>query len=278
VTPPANSKLSYRRTALANWLTDVDAGAGNLLARVIVNRLWQHHMGRGIVATPNDFGAQGARPTHPELLDYLAVQLVKNGWQLKTIHKLIMMSAAYQQSTAWDEARAAVDRENTLLWRRPVMRLEGEAIRDSMLFVAGRLDPTMYGPGTLDESMQRRSIYFFVKRSKLIPMMMLFDWPDSLQGLGQRSSTTVAPQALALMNHPQVQAYAAAFAKRLLPAAKESLEVAVKQAYATALCRPPDAVELADALEYLRGSGELEPALASFCQALFALNEFIYVE
>jgi hypothetical protein len=136
----------------------------------------------------------------------------------------------------------------------------------------------MYGPGTLDESMQRRSIYFFVKRSKLIPMMMLFDWPDSLQGLGQRSSTTVAPQALALLNHPQVQAYAAAFAKRLLPAAKESLEVAVKQAYATALCRPPDAVELADALEYLRGSGELEPALASFCQALFALNEFIYVE
>lgn len=278
VTPPANSKLSFRRTALANWLTDVDAGAGNLLARVIVNRLWQHHMGRGIVATPNDFGAQGARSTHPELLDYLAVQLVKNGWQLKTIHKLIMMSAAYQQSTAWDEARAAVDRENTLLWRRPVMRLEGEAIRDSMLFVSGQLDPAMYGPGTLDESMRRRSIYFFVKRSKLIPMMMLFDWPDSLQGLGQRSSTTVAPQALALMNHPQVQAYAAAFAKRLLPAAKESLKAAVRHAYATALSRPPDAVELADALEYLRGAGELEPALTSFCQTLFALNEFIYVE
>jgi hypothetical protein len=279
VTPPANSKLSYRRTALANWLTDVDAGAGNLLARVIVNRLWQHHMGRGIVVTPNDFGAQGARPTHPVLLDYLALQLVQNGWKLKAIHKLIMMSAAYQQSTAWDEARAAVDRENTLLWRRPVMRLEGEAIRDSMLFVSGQLDPTMYGPGTLDESMRRRSIYFFVKRSKLIPMMMLFDWPDSLQGLGQRSSTTVAPQALALMNHPQVQAYAAAFAKRLLPAAKESPERAVRQAYAMALSRAPDAVELADSLDYLRAAaGDLEPALSNFCQTLFALNEFIYVE
>ncbi|MDB5320848.1 MAG: Planctomycete cytochrome, partial [Phycisphaerales bacterium] len=277
-TPPAGSKLSYRRTALANWLTDVGAGAGNLLARVMVNRLWQHHMGRGLVATPNDFGAQGARPTHPELLDYLATQLIANRWQLKAIHKLIMTSAVYQQSTEWDEKRAAVDRENALCWRRPVMRLEGEAIRDSMLYVSGQLDPTMFGAGTLDESMRRRSIYFFVKRSKLIPMMMLFDWPDSLQGLGQRSSTTVAPQALALMNHPQIQGYAAAFAKRLLPVAKESLEGAVRQAYASALSRPPDAAELVESVEYLRTAGELEPALKNFCQTLFALNEFIYVE
>jgi len=278
VTPPPGSKLSYRRTALANWLTDADAGAGNLLARVIVNRLWQHHMGRGIVATPNDFGAQGARPTHPELLDYLADQLIAHGWQLKAIHKLIMTSAVYTQSTAYDEARASVDREDTLWWRRPIMRLEGEAIRDSMLAVSGQLDPTMFGPGTLDESMRRRSIYFFVKRSKLIPMMMLFDWPDSLQGLGQRSSTTVAPQALALMNHPQVRSYAAAFAKRLLPAAKESPERAVDQAYMRAVARHPDAVEMADSLEFLHSQRELEPALTTFCQTLFSLNEFIYVE
>ncbi len=109
-------------------------------------------------------------------------------------------------------------------------------------------------------------------------MMMLFDWPDSLQGLGQRSSTTVAPQALALMNHPQIQGYAAAFAKRLLPAAKESLEGAVRQAYASALSRPPDAAEMVESVEYLRTAGELESALKTFCQTLFALNEFIYVE
>src|SRR5258706_3971591 len=147
-----------------------------------------------------------------------------------------------------------------------------------MLAVSGQLDPTMFGPGTLDESMRCRSIYFFVKRSKLVPMMMLFDWPDALQGLGQRSSTTVAPQALALMNHPQVQAYAAAFAKRLMPEAKKSLEGAIRQAYATALSRPPDSTEMAHSLEYLRVRSDLEPALPTFCQTLFALNEFIYVE
>ncbi len=282
-TPSPDSKLSYRRTALANWVTDVETGAGNLLARVIANRLWQHHMGRGIVATPNDFGAQGAKPTHPELLDYLAAQLATNHWQLKALHKLIMTSAAYTQSTDWDESRAAVDRDNTLCWRRPVVRLEGEAVRDSMLAISGQLDPTMYGPGTLDESMRRRSIYFFVKRSKLIPMMMLFDWPDALQGLGQRSATTVAPQALALMNHPQVRAHAAAFAKRLMPAAKESLENAVRQAYMTALSRPPEPEELQDAVAFLRQQSDgkpetLERALTGLCQTLFGLNEFIYVE
>jgi mono/diheme cytochrome c family protein len=278
VSPPPGSKLSYRRTALSNWLTDVDAGAGGLLARVMVNRLWQHHLGRGIVSTPNDFGAQGARPTHPELLDFLARQLVANGWHLKPLHRLIMTSSVYMQSTDYDESRAAVDREDTLWWRRPITRLEGEAIRDSILAVSGQLDPTMYGPGTLDESMRRRSIYFFVKRSKLIPMMTLFDWPDSLQGLGQRSSTTVAPQALALMNHPQVRAYASAFAKRLMPIAEKSLDDAVRRAYVMALAREPDSEEVQDAVAFIRGQGELDAALTSFCQSMFALNEFIYVE
>jgi hypothetical protein len=278
VSPPAGSKLSYRRTALANWITDVDGGAGGLLARVMVNRLWQHHMGRGIVATPNDFGAQGTRPTHPELLDYLARELVAGGWRLKPIHRLIMTSAVYVQSTAWDERRAAVDREDALWWRRTVTRLEGEAIRDSMLAVSGLLDPTMYGPGTLDESMRRRSIYFFVKRSKLIPMMTLFDWPDALGGLGQRSSTTVAPQALAMMNHPQVRAYANALAKRLMPVAKRSLDEAVTGAYRMALARDPDADELEDAVGFVTGQTDLEIGLTAFCQAIFGLNEFIYVE
>ena len=134
-----------RRSALANWLTDVDSGAGHLLARVIVNRLWQHHFGRGIVATPSEFGATGDRPTHPELLDWLAGELIKNGWRLKPIHKLIMTSAVYKQGGETDDKRLAADRANTLFWHRPGRRLEAEVIRDSMLAVSGSLDETMFG-------------------------------------------------------------------------------------------------------------------------------------
>src|SRR5262249_28234691 len=156
--PPKGWRTSYQRLALADWVTDVDEGAGALLARVIVNRLWQHHMGRGIVATPSDFGTQGERPTHPELLDWLAGELIRNGWRLKPIHKLIMTSKAYMQSSANDPARAKIDRDNKLCWRFNRRRLEAEIVRDSMLSVSGLLDENMFGPGTLDESMKRRSI------------------------------------------------------------------------------------------------------------------------
>ena len=131
---------SYRRSALGGWLTDPDYGAGRLAARVIVNRLWQHHFGRGIVATPNDFGTQGSPPSHPELLDWLAGALIDNGWRLKPIHRLIVTSAVYMQDNRYDDARAGVDRENVFLWRRPPRRLEAEPIRDAMLATAGRLD------------------------------------------------------------------------------------------------------------------------------------------
>ncbi len=192
-------------------------GRGNLLARVIVNRLWQHHLGRGIVATASDFGTQGARPTHPELLDWLAIELVHGGWRLKPIHKLILTSAVYLESDASDPARLATDHDNTLLWHRSSHRLEAETIRDAMLSVSGLLDETLFGPaaplrkaflpgdgsangeqmtGTLDEKMRRRSIYFFVKRSQLTPMLALFDAPDTLQDIALRPSTMVAPQAL----------------------------------------------------------------------------------
>ena len=133
--PPKESKLSYRRTAFADWITDTENGAGHLLARVIVNRLWQHHLGRGIVATPSDFGVRGERPTHPELLDYLATELIRNGWKLKPIHKLIVTSAVYQTASTPDEAKIKSDRDNTLFWHRPARRLDAEAIRDSLLFM-----------------------------------------------------------------------------------------------------------------------------------------------
>jgi len=282
---PKDSRTPQRRAALANWITDTDAGAGNLLARVIVNRLWQHHLGRAIVSTPSDFGAMGAAPTHPELLDWLAAELIRNGWRLKPLHKLIMMSATYQQDNATDPKRLKADPDNRLWWHRSSQRLEAEVIRDNVLAVSGRLDDTMFGAGTLDEGMKRRSIYFFIKRSKLIPMMVQFDAPDSLQGLGLRVNTTVAPQALYMMNNPHVRASAMDFAKKLKPLADKSPEDAVKSAYETAIGRAPTKFELADAVAFLKQESStydkgdaLELALADFCQVLFGLNEFVYVE
>ncbi len=285
--PPPGWRTSYRRRALAAWMTDTDGGAGALLARVIVNRLWQHHFGRGIVATPSDFGYQGERPSHPELLDWLAGELVANGWRLKPIHKLIMRSAVYQQGIEHDTARAAADPDNRLLWRQTPRRLEAEAIRDAMLAVSGTLDRTLYGPGTLDPNMKRRSIYFFVKRSQLMPAMVLFDAPDGLQGIEQRTTTTVAPQALLLMNNAAVRACAEAFA-RLAGESNRAPQECVRIAYLRALGRAPGESESTDAVRFLAtqaqayrtdGKADCEHlALADLCQALLASNEFAYVD
>jgi mono/diheme cytochrome c family protein len=285
-TPEPGSRLSYRRSAFATWIADVEAGAGALLARVIVNRLWQHHMGRGLVATPSDFGIRGEKPTHPELLDFLAGELIRNGWKLKPIHKLIMASSAYRQSSAIDEAKVAIDRDNALFWRRPVKRLEAEAIRDSLLAVGGVLDESMYGPGTLDEGSKRRSVYFTVKRSKLIPMLVIFDAPDGTVGVGERPSTTIAPQALHLMNNKYVREYAQGLAKRAAPEDKVSREHAIQNAYRIALSREATADEVKDGQEFLTrqensyaGKPEAKRlALTDFCQVLMCLNEFVYVE
>ncbi|MFV0446314.1 MAG: PSD1 and planctomycete cytochrome C domain-containing protein [Planctomycetaceae bacterium] len=284
--PPADwTRTSYRRTALADWMTDVDHGAGVLLARVIVNRLWQHHFGTGLVATPNDFGFSGEKPTHPELLDWLARDLVSHGWQLKRLHKLIMTSAVYLQNGDFDEARAVLDRENRFLWRRAPQRLEAESIRDAMLATSGLLDPTMFGPGTLDQYMVRRSVYFFIKRSQLIPTMMLFDWPEHLVSIGQRATTTVAPQALMFLNSPQGRNYAAAFATRLK---SRDDRAAIQQAYRIAFGRLPTEDELTLSTSFLQQGQAMRDAsnagnarLASrtdFCQALLGMNEFLYVE
>ncbi len=286
--PPEGARTSYRRRALAEWITDTQCGAGHLLARVAVNRLWLHHFGRGLVATPSDFGAAGQPPTHPELLDYLAEQLIAGGWRLKDLHKLIMTSSAYMQSTLSDPERAEADPENRLLWRQSRRRLEAEAIRDAMLAASGELDERMFGPGTLDEAQRRRSIYFTIKRSQLVPSMMLFDAPDSLQGLGQRAATIVAPQALAILNNKQIHGYAARFAKRLLASDSVTDEQAIRSAYLTALAREVDSDELNLSLGFLRQAAASyeaagknnarELALADFCQVLFGLNEFIYID
>jgi hypothetical protein len=290
--PAQPARTSHRRAALAHWLTDSEHGAGHLAARVAANRLWQHHFGRGIVATPNDFGASGERPTQPELLDWLAADLVEHGWRLKRLHKLIMTSSTYLQSNDFDEARAQIDPENRLLWRRAPRRLEAEAIRDAMLAVSGQLDMTMYGPGTLDPDMRRRSIYFFIKRSKLIPMMMLFDWPEHLVSIGQRSTTTIAPQALLFMNSPQGRRYAESLAGRVMPVTSEMETVDARQsidnAYHLALGRKATLPEMELSVAFLERQMQeharqgythaAQQALADFCQTLLSTNEFVYVD
>lgn len=272
--PPPGSRTSHRRAALASWISDTDLGAGGLLARVIVNRLWSGHFGRGIVSTPNDFGMQGAQPSHPELLEWLAGELVRSGWSLKHIHRLIVTSAAYREQATPDGRMKAKDAENRLLSHWPTHRLEAESLRDSMLFVSGQLDETMHGPGTLDANMKRRSIYFFIKRSQLVPALQLFDLPEPNGSVGGRVTTTIAPQALMFMNSPQVRGYAAAFAARLKdrPAAQF-----VAAAYRLALGRDPTGAEAALAAAFLE-AGDREKARVDFCQTVLGLNEFAYVE
>ena len=267
--PPKGVKFSGRRRALANWMTDLEAGAGPQVARVIVNRLWQHHFGRGLVETPNDFGHSGALPTHPELLDWLAAELVKNGWKLKPIHKLLLTSATYQQNTVADAAKEKADPENKLFARRTPRRLEGEALRDSVLAVTGALDRKMYGPGTKSESSVRRSIYFTVKRSQLVGSMVVFDLPEPLVSQPVRPTTTVAPQALFLMNAPQVREWSKTFARRL--DSEPNTEAKVRRAFLLAVGREPSAVEKQQSLEFLASN-----ELADFCQVVLGLNEFAY--
>jgi hypothetical protein len=288
---PDNASTSYRRWALANWMVDCQSGAGNLIARVIVNRVWQHHFGRGLVATPNDFGFQGARPSHPELLDYLARQLIAGGWRLKPLHRLMMTSATYQQNSASDPQRLLADSENQFLWRFAPRRLEAEIIRDSMLSCSGQLDKTPLGPGSLDETMKRRSIYFTIKRSRLIPFLQVFDMPEPLVSVGDRPATTVAPQALICMNNPQVRQWAIAFSESLQKVS-DDVSDQIALGYLTALSRPPSDFERSSSLEffesqyqsYLTDSTKHSQAqshtlaLADVCQVLMSLNEFVYIQ
>jgi hypothetical protein len=283
----ANGKAAPKppRVALADWMTDSQHGAGHLLARVIVNRMWQHHFGKGIVRTPNDFGAQGEPPTHPELLDYLAAELIRGGWKLKPIHRLIVTSAAYRQGSDANEAAVKIDPQNRLWWHVPPRRLEAEAIRDSVLMIGGSLDPKMYGPGTLDENSPRRSIYLTVKRSRLLPMLQAFDAPEPIQSVGERPSTTAATQALMMMNSPLVRRQAENLARAVLPATAADVPRAVEKAYRVVLGRRPADGERQRMADFIlqgaaggKGPKGMETATADFCQALLCLNEFLYVD
>lgn len=274
------------RLALADWLADNNEGAGNLLARVLVNRLWYHHFGRGIVATPSDFGTRGEKPSHPELLDSLAGELIRGGWKLKPIHRLIMNSSVYMQAGDVSDAGREQDPENLLLWRRPARRLEAEIIRDALLTVSGRLDRTPFGKGTLDANSGRRSVYLTVKRGNLIPLLQLFDAPDAMQSIGSREESTVAPQALALINSPIVRGFATKFAERVQPNTETSIDDAIRLSYQIALTRSPADEEFQRMKAFVDGqiasrgkdANADQLALRDFCHLLLCANEFIYVD
>jgi hypothetical protein len=284
-----SDKTRAPRAAVAHWITDVENGAGHLLARVIVNRLWHHHLGTSLVATPSDFGTRGQPPTHPELLDWLAGELIRNGWRLKPIHRSIMTSSVYMQSRSDHAANRRIDPGNHFLWQRPLQRLEAEAIRDAMLSVAGKLDTRMFGRGTLDENSTRRSIYFTVKRSKLIGMLQLFDAPDSIQSIGSRQTTTVAPQALLLVNNGRVRTWAVSLRQRIEGAGKKDLNDAIREGYLIALSREPADGELARMRSFVneqiadyqsKHNQEDSRSLAmdDLCHSLMCMNEFFYIE
>ena len=273
--PPAVATGSGRKE-LADWLTRPDHP---LTARVIVNRVWQFHFGEGLVRTPSNFGVLGEPPTHPELLDHLAAKFVRDGWSVKALHRYIMTSATYRQSAFNPQSAIrdphSQDPDNRLWGRFPRRRLEAEAIRDSLLGVSGELDPTAGGPAVRDFNAPRRTVYLMTIRSDRTGFGPLFDAADPTAPVDKRTVSTVASQALFLMNHPFVLARAKAFAARVL-AYDGTPADRLEYAHRLALGRPPTAAER----ELGRGvvkDGTPE-AWAEWCHLLFQANEFITVE
>jgi hypothetical protein len=279
-----------RRVALADWIVD----SKNVLTwRSIVNRVWQYHFGRGIVDTPNDFGKNGSRPTHPELLDWLAVEFRDGGQSFKKLHRIILLSAAYRQSSRHHPEYAKTDADNRYLWRMNRRRLDAESIRDSVLAVSGKLDDAMFGPGfdlfrfkddhspvydhsalekIHDPKTYRRTVYRFVVRSVPNPFLESLDCADPNINVPVRNTTLTALQALALLNNPFMVKQAEFFAER---AKKENPEVEkqIEFAYQLALGRLPTNLERAALSGYARRHG-----LANACRLLLNANEFVFVD
>ncbi|OWK46564.1 PSD1 and planctomycete cytochrome C domain-containing protein [Fimbriiglobus ruber] len=274
VANPPEIQTGSGRKELADWITRADHP---LTSRVIANRVWQFHFGEGLVRTPSNFGALGERPTHPELLDYLARTLVDGGWSLKAFHKRLLLTATYRQSAAADPATLAADPDNKLWGRYPRHRLEAEAIRDSLLFVAGKLDSARGGLATRDFNAPRRSLYLMTIRSDRTGFGPLFDAADSTSPVEKRTVSTVAPQALFLMNHPFVKKQAAALAARVLgqPGADaDRLDFAARVVFG----RAATSDERKIGLEFLKVSDSTREAWAAWCHLLLETNEFAVVE
>lgn len=285
---PGDAPEGERRLALARWIT----GDHNpLTARVLANRLWQHHFGTGIVDTPNDFGFLGGRPTHPQLLDWLARRLQVYGWKLKALHRDIVLSQVYRQAGTFRSEPAAVDKDARYLWRFPRRRLSAEELRDTMLWVAGKLDPRMGGPGfqlyaykrdnvstytPLDApgpETYRRAAYHKNARSSVIDLLSDFDLPDNAFSAPKRANTTTPLQALTLLNHRFTLDMAAAFAERIAREAPGGLDAQVARAFLLCFQRQPTSAEHAATARLANSYG-----LAAVCRALLNANELLIVE
>jgi len=303
-----------RRLALARQLA---SGKHPLTARVLVNRVWLHHFGRGIVSTPGDFGFLGERPTHPELLDWLADDFMAGGWQLKRLHKLLMTSTAYRQSSQRLPHLQKLDPDNRLLARMSVRRLEAEAIRDAMLAINGKLTPRMFGPPVpvmhddfgqvvlgvdtadsagykqkevpLGDEEFRRSVYVQVRRTRPLAVLDTFDAPAMTPNCECRNASTVTPQALMLMNSRLIVSQAKYFAERLQREAGPDTRAQVILGWRLAYAAEPRPADVAEAVAFLseqaaqfrgtqKGQDPQAMALASFCQALLSSNRFLYVD
>ena len=284
---PPDGHEGQRRLRLAQWITDPDHP---LTARVLMNRVWHYHFGRGIVSTPNDFGFNGGRASHPELLDWLAQSFLRQGGSVKQLHREIMLSNTYQQSSGFRADAAEADAENRLLWRFSPRRLEAEVIRDSLLAVSGRLNREFGGPGfrpfevkffnshfydlvdSAEPPMRKRTVYRIVVRSGHDPMLEAFDCPDASSKAPRRSNTTTPIQALALMNSPFVLRQADHLADRLRRALPGDSAAQIDLAYRLALGRPPNPQESGRAAAHAGDQG-----LESFCWALLNSSEFLYL-
>ena len=291
--PTPGATTSMRRKGFAEWIT---SPTNPLTPRVMANRMWQHHFGEGLVRTPSNFGITGEAPTHPELLDWLASELMANGWHMKPLHRLMLTSQAYRMASDDIAANQKLDPDNRMLWRMPRQRLEGEIIRDSILEVSGSLDRKAGGPGIYpyidpalwasssgrswpgkaddDPSTFRRSVYIFSKRTIPLPMLEVFDKPDTNLACARRNRSTIAPQALILMNSSFVLSQAKRFAERLELEAGRDTTKQIERAYEVALGRKPQSKEVAIAKGFFEGNPD---GLVDFCQTIFNLNEFAYV-
>jgi hypothetical protein len=262
------------RLELARWLTRPD---NRLTARVMVNRIWQHHFGEGLVRTPSNFGKLGRPPTHPELLDWLARQFVQSDWSVKQMHRLIMLSAAYQQFSEAAPETLRADPDNLLFGRMNRRRLEAEAVRDNVLAVACRLDRKMGGPAVRDFAAPRRTLYLMTIRSDRSGFRPLFDSADSTALVDTRTVSTVAPQALFLLNNPFILAQTKALARRILAEGKDE-RARIERAYRLLYARPPLDAEVKIGLDFLGRAGRGEARWEAYCQVLLCANEFIYID
>ena len=276
VVSPANHATTGRRSALARWLTDPQHP---LTSRVMVNRIWQYHFGHGIVDTPSDFGTLGTRPTHPELLDFLAASFIESNWDIKELHRFIVTSQTYRQSAIHPQAIAMrqLDADNQFLWRANIRRLDAEQIRDNILNVSGELDMQLGGEGQDVES-TRRSTYLKMMRNHPHPFLLAFDGTDGILSSPERNTTTTPTQTLLIMNNDWVLARATALSKLTLPLDMENCEKNIDLIHWKLYSRCATDTEKQFTRDFFSNTKSPEEAWTDYCHVLLAANEFLYIQ